>query len=182
MSVMTEYFVATDDEVGQAFAGWRWGTGSIPPPSATAAVAAPVAVPNLARFPRVTLPGVSPAELVTLREAVGDVDIEAGEQLLRPLVLAPPIANRTQWLHRLPDAFVAALSAMETDELTEVGRQWARLERARIADIADDAVRASRLAHHRERFWQDMLAELAVLSDLAVHRRKSIFLYIRLSV
>jgi len=180
MSVVTEYFVASDDEVGATFAGWQWGNGSIPPPSATARTEQPVETPNLSRFARVTLPGVSPTELVTLREAVGDVDVEAGEHLLRPLVLAPPVGKRTQWLHRLPDGFVHALSAMDVNELASVGTRWAELERARLTEIEDIAVRTSRLAHHRERFWQDMLSELAVLADFAVHRNRTIFLYIHL--
>jgi len=180
MSVVTEYFVAAESDLAVTFAGWRWGTGSLAPPGLEPPLT-PVLLPDLSRFARVILRGISPSELITLRTALGlaagDENVEA---MLRPLILAPPVPNRTQWVHRLPTDLVSCLAALTVEESNPVGERWAALERKRIETLDDESVRLARLAHHRVRFWQDMLSEVGALATLAVDKAEGLYLYMHL--
>jgi hypothetical protein len=178
MSVVTEYFVAKEAELATTFAGWRWSSASLPPPS-TPPSPPPVATPDLSRFARVILRGVSPTELVTLQGAFGDGAAHE-EEIRRPLILAPPVPGRTQWVHRLPAELVARLAPLTEGEVDAVGERWANAELACIETIEDEGVRFSRRAHHRVRFWQDMLSEMVTLASLAHAQGDGLFLYMHL--
>jgi hypothetical protein len=181
MSVVTEYFVAGEKDIETAFAGWRWGTNSVLPPVSEAEVA-PVASPDLSRFARVLLRGISPTELVTLRAAVGGAeDLAQHQETLRPMILAPPVPGRTQWVHRLPAALVGSLAALTAEAAIDaVGERWAAAELARIDTLDDEHVRLSRRAHHRARFWQDMLSEMVTLATLAHDKGEGLYLFMHL--
>jgi hypothetical protein len=180
MSVVTEYFVAAEKDVAVTFAGWRWGTGSIPPPGAELEVP-PVVSPDLSKFARAILRGISPTELITLRTAIGRADDPEHEQeILRPVILAPPVPGRTQWVHQVPADLVNGLARLTEPEVDTVGETWAAAEQARIETLADEHVRRARLAHHRVRFWQDMLAEMVTLASLAAEKGEGLYLFMHL--
>lgn len=181
MSVVTEYFVAAETDVAVTFSGWRWGTGSLPPPGSESSLA-PVASPDLSRFARAILRGISPTELITLRTAVGRADdAEQQQEILRPMILAPPVPGRTQWVHQVPADLVDGLAALKGEEAIDaVGARWAAAELTRIETLGDENVRLARRAHHRVRFWQDMLSEMVTLASLATEKGEGLYLFMHL--
>jgi hypothetical protein len=180
MSVVTEYFVAAEHDVAVTFAGWRWGTGTIPPPGAELPVT-PVVSPDLSRFARAILRGISPTELITLRKALGRAaNIEHEQGILRPVILAPPVSGRTQWVHQVPAELVDALSKLSEQQVDSVGGLWAAEELLRIETLSDESVMLARRMHHRTRFWQDMLSEIVTLASLASEKGEGLYLFMHM--
>lgn len=180
MSVVTEYFVAAEQDVAVTFAGWRWGTGSLPPPGADLPVT-PVLAPDLTRFARAILRGISPTELITLRRALGRrADHQHDQGILRPMILAPPVPGRTQWVHQVPAELVNDIGPFTPSDIETVGALWAGEELARIDDLADESVQLARRMHHRTQFWQDMLGELVTLAAIAQEKGEGLYLFIHL--
>jgi len=180
VSVVTEYFVASEQDVALTFAGWQRETHSLPPPGPAAAGEASSA-PDLSRFARAILRGISPTELVALRAAALPAEVSEPErERPREMPLTPPVPGRAQWVRRLDRDLVARLAALTPAETDEVGERWAAAELTRIDTIEDDAVRFSRRAHHRVRFWQDVLSELVTLATFAEEKREGLYLYMRM--
>lgn len=197
MGVVTELFIAGEVDVTKAFHGWSLPSDT---PSLETSVdpftgasftlktwkardevaedAAPAA-PDVTSFPRVHLRTVTPLELLTLQRAVlarvsdGDED-----EIRRPVRVAPK--GRGQWLHRVPADLVARLASLGEDEVLSLGARWADFERARLESIHDDAVRLSRIRHHRVRLWQDTLDAVVGLARVTVDRHAGLYLYMHI--
>ena len=98
-------------------------------------------------------------------------------EIIRPALFAP--GGRLRWVYLIPEPLLAVLVTSADDVVLNIGKKWAALERERIDEVDITPARLSRIAHHREAFWTNTLAELVTLATVAKESGSSLYMLLR---
>src|SRR5262245_30394144 len=187
MGVLTDFFVASDDEMSIAFRGWakpaplldefvtRMGknpfTGQMVELRSRRSPMQPEPAPgavergNYQRLPWIDQKGISTLELAHLAEIVMDWDHDyAFEEINGRMYYGPD--GTSECVFELPAPFVERLAATSTEQHATLGARWAETERTKAATIKNEYTRERALARPDSE-WIERLAALAKLAKVA---------------
>jgi hypothetical protein len=152
MAALTDFFVASDNEVANAFPGWMQsapaGQTSLSDNTKPAglfgqirqllrparAADAFVASPRIDRFAhRCEFKGIDLTQIAILMEVMGIAGFEAAiDELDQPVLFSPN--SEDEGLHRLPDSLTQALARIKEDELRPIAARWSQTDDSAVGD------------------------------------------------
>jgi len=187
---LTDFFLATQDELRRACAGWpaplgtpRTETRTNPftkkpivvrewtPPDADFSHA--TLAPDFSTFPSLDMKGLGVAEMTLLVAAALDIDRTRAREVDRPPLIAPPECEIA--LCEVPAELSRRLASADERELDVLAEKWTALARADIAGIPDKRTREAMLAERTLAYWKRTLASLAAFARKAATEKKRLF-------
>ena len=133
MPSCTEFFLATDDALRHAFAGWREPTG---------AALDEAAAPDLSGFEVVEMKSVGERRLAQLLVARGEPYETAQVECFARCLVASSGAGATLEVIRIPDRLVDALASSGDEAGGALAAKWEAVILEDLASIPNESVRA----------------------------------------
>ncbi len=200
MSVLTDFFLASDAEFGDVLMGWKRAPPLLDEPRAIEVTdpyskekvtifsrsnpeqptADPDAVvePDLDRLQRIRLEGADPTSLINLAEVlVGWSPEVAGDETLGREVIGPVHDEVT--IFELSDAFVTALAKVKDDDIVKKGTDWAENYQAEEAAIDDDLF--GMIPQTRPEVWARHLRQLVDMARDARETQRRMYMWAKSS-
>jgi hypothetical protein len=198
MGVLTDFFVASEDELKSAFRGWakplpllddfivKQGlnpfTGKmfvfrtrIPHGSLEASPDA-IAHAKFHHLPWIDQKGLSSMDVVLLTEVVMDWDHDNAKSEIHGRIYAGPEGTE-QLLFELPPPFVARLAATTAESYATLTSRWASKIRADAATIPNPRRKEMELGRPDSE-WVTRLSEIARLAKVATESHRAMFMWI----
>jgi hypothetical protein len=187
---LTDFFLATPDELRRACSGWpapldapRVETRTNPFTKKPVVVrdwtphdadfSRSTLAPDCTAFPSIDVKGIGVAEVRFLVSAALDVDQARARELDRPPLIAPPECESA--LCEVPGDLVRRLASADSNALDAIAQKWDALERADIAGIEDKRTREAMLAERTLAYWKSALAAVAAVARQAAAEKKGLY-------
>jgi hypothetical protein len=145
MGILTDFFVANDQQLAAVFTGWRRVadepverqiknpfTGQMQIarewlPLKPVGEGELADIPNIRQLPHAEWKGIDPVKLATLNELLTGKSVsEAVDDLMKPAVVHP--TNDETSLHEVPRSLTVAIQALSDDDLQNVAVKWQQTE------------------------------------------------------
>jgi hypothetical protein len=197
MGVLTDFFVATEDERARAFRGWTKPaplldefiviqvknpfTGAMStkrtrvPPGCHEPEPDAVASGNFHDLPWIAQKGISTVEVARLAEVVMDWDRDNARSEIEGRFYAGP-PDTEQSLNELPVPFVARLAASSPEQCSTFGARWAEMVRADAGTIKSPTIRESQQSRPDSEFVE-RVSELVKLARTATESGRGMYMW-----
>jgi hypothetical protein len=197
MGVLTDFFIASDDEFASVFRGWKRAapllntprtfevinpftgkpmTGqSRSNPESPQADADAILDPDFHQLPWIDLKGIFPNEIANLAEGLLGWDNQTAQDEVMGRSVSGP-KDTEQFVTEMPAELTTRLAELNEKQIQQQGKRWSQRQAEDAMGIQDDGTRNS-LLNTPETVWIEVIQELAELAKQAHATNRRMYMW-----